>query len=268
MPSIGALEARYGSLVGGGLQMMKGRHHSSGEPEGRLFSFREGMAAIPARAGTATRLGDPAERTRVTRIAAAGPGWSVTSDRPSGRATQHFDAVICAAPTHVFPQVEFVGEAEATVGGARGRALRAGGGGGLRVRATATWSHPLDGFGVLVPAVERRRTLGTLFSSTLFPGRAPEGFVTLTTFLGGERQPDIARASEATIADAADADLRDLLGARGTPAFRRVEKYARAIPQYGWATAGSRKRATSSSAPIPASCWREVTGMAWRSATS
>ena len=92
--------------------------------------------------------------------------------------------------------------------------------------------HPLDGFGVLVPAVEHGRTLGTLFSSTLFPGRAPDGFVTLTTFLGGERQPEIALGDEASLAAAADADLRDLLGARGTPVFRRVQKYARAIPQY------------------------------------
>ncbi len=230
MPSIGALEARYGSLVGGGLQMMKGRNRSSGEPEGRLFSFREGMAAIPRalsrKLGSTIRL-----RTRVTRIAASGSGWSVSSEAPSGAATQYFDAVICAAPAHAFSTVGFMGEAAehwetlADVHYASVAVVVSG-------FARQEVSHPLDGFGVLVPAVERGRTLGTLFSSTLFPGRAPEGFVTLTTFLGGERQPEAALGSEASLVDATDADLRDLVGVRGKAVFRRVQRYARAIPQY------------------------------------
>jgi oxygen-dependent protoporphyrinogen oxidase len=93
-------------------------------------------------------------------------------------------------------------------------------------------SHPLDGFGVLVPEVERRTTLGTLFSSTLFPERAPDGYATLTTFVGGARQPELALGSEADILAAADTDLRDLLGARREPVFRMVQVYPRAIPQY------------------------------------
>ena len=54
--------------------------------------------------------------------------------------------------------------------------------------------HPLNGFGFLVPEVENLKILGTLFSSTLFPGRAPDGQVLLTTFVGGERNPELASA--------------------------------------------------------------------------
>ena len=54
-------------------------------------------------------------------------------------------------------------------------------------------AHPLDGFGALVPALERRSILGALFSSTLFPHRAPDGHVALTIFAGGMRQPEIGR---------------------------------------------------------------------------
>jgi oxygen-dependent protoporphyrinogen oxidase len=230
MPSIGALEARYGSLVGGGIQMMRGRRREKGEPEGKLFSFREGMATIPR--ALARRLGSVIRlNTRVSRIAAESHGWSVSSDGPMGRTTQHVDAVICAAPAHVFPQIEFVGEADeqwdalSDVHYAAIAVVVSG-------FARGDVSHPLDGFGVLVPEVEHAKTLGTLFSSTLFPGRAPEGFVTLTTFLGGERQPEIALGSEASLVDTTDADLRSFVGARGKAVFRKVMKYARAIPQY------------------------------------
>jgi protoporphyrinogen/coproporphyrinogen III oxidase len=230
MPSIGALEARYGSLVGGGLHLLKGRKHSSDEPEGRLFSFREGMATIPRalarRLGSALRL-----NTRVTRIARLGAGWSVTSRGPNGTATQQFDAVICAAPSHAFPRIDFNGEdaGQWTTLADLHYAPVAVVVSGFARRDVA---HPLDGFGVLVPAVEQGRTLGTLFSSALFPGRAPDGFVTLTTFLGGERQPEMLGGDEASLLAATDADLRELVGSRGTPVFRRVQQYPHAIPQY------------------------------------
>lgn len=230
MPSIGALEARYGSLVGGGLQMMKGRHHTSGEPEGRLFSFREGMAAIPR--ALARRLGPTLQlNTTATRIARAGAGWNVTTRSPSGTRSLRVDAVICAAPAHAFPRIEFEGD-EAGQWNTLSDVHYAPVAVVVSGFARRDVAHPLDGFGVLVPAVEHGRSLGTLFSSTLFPGRAPEGFVTLTTFLGGERQPEVALGDEASLAAAADADLRDLVGARGRVVFRRVQKYARAIPQY------------------------------------
>jgi oxygen-dependent protoporphyrinogen oxidase len=93
-------------------------------------------------------------------------------------------------------------------------------------------AHPLDGFGLLVPAVERRRTLGTLFSSSLFPDRAPEGCVTLTTFVGGARDPELAMAPEAQLAAAVESDHRALLGASASPVFRIICQHARGIPQY------------------------------------
>jgi oxygen-dependent protoporphyrinogen oxidase len=93
-------------------------------------------------------------------------------------------------------------------------------------------AHLLDGFGGLVPAVERRNVLGVLFSSTLFPGRAPADHVALTVFVGGMRQPDLARLSSAELLARIDQDLRDLAGVNSAPVFMRHTFWPRAIPQY------------------------------------
>jgi oxygen-dependent protoporphyrinogen oxidase len=93
-------------------------------------------------------------------------------------------------------------------------------------------AHPLDGFGVLVPQVEQRKLLGTLFSSTLFPGRAPEGHVALTTFVGGMRDPQLARLDEPELLRTVQGELAALLGVQGAPVFTRVQRWPQAIPQY------------------------------------
>lgn len=230
MPVLGSLEARYGSLLGGAIRMMRERKSDRAEPEGRLFSFREGMETVPrtiaARLGSDVRL-----RTRVTGITPIEGSWLLTLEGPDGTVRQLFDAVICAAPSYAL--------AEGTFEGRERDAWR--GLGGIRYTPVAVVvsgfrredvGHPLDGFGALVPEVEHRQTLGTLFSSTLFPDRAPAGHVTLTTFVGGARQPELALGGEGVIAAAVDRDLRELLGVTAAPVFRRIQVWARAIPQY------------------------------------
>jgi oxygen-dependent protoporphyrinogen oxidase len=93
-------------------------------------------------------------------------------------------------------------------------------------------AHALDGFGVLVPAVERRTLLGALFSSSLFPGRAPEDCVTITCFVGGSRQAERAREDTDLLVERVLLDLRQLLGVRGEPVFAKHVYWSRAIPQY------------------------------------
>jgi oxygen-dependent protoporphyrinogen oxidase len=93
-------------------------------------------------------------------------------------------------------------------------------------------AHPCQGFGMLIPKVEGFRILGTIFSSSLFPNRAPAGHVTLTSYVGGERQPDLALRAADELVELTCEDLRVLLGVKGRPVFQHVALYPRAIPQY------------------------------------
>ena len=93
-------------------------------------------------------------------------------------------------------------------------------------------AHPLDGFGMLIPKIEHFKILGSIFSSSLFPNRAPAGHLTLTSYVGGERQPELASLPPEKLVDVVLADLRVLLGVKGKPVFQNVVLYPRAIPQY------------------------------------
>jgi len=83
-----------------------------------------------------------------------------------------------------------------------------------------------------VPACEGMNILGTLFNSSLFPGRAPDGCVLLTTFVGGMRQPEHAGLPHDQLRALVLADLRKLLGVSGEPLCMHVTAWPRAIPQY------------------------------------
>ena len=93
-------------------------------------------------------------------------------------------------------------------------------------------AHSCNGFGMLIPKIEGFKILGTIFSSALFPNRAPAGHHTLTTYVGGERYPELASLPHDKLVSLVCDDLKILLGVRGQPTFQHVVVYPKAIPQY------------------------------------
>ena len=224
-PKLHALEQEHGSLLRGAFR----RRNTSGGPKGRIFSFPEGLAELPR--ALATSLGGAVRyATRVQAIRRTAAGWTVESGGPAG--AESFSAVLCALPADALAQLRF----EGVPGAERLAELQAieqppvvSVFTGYRREDVA---HPLDGFGLLMPEVERRRILGVLFSSTLFPGRAPEGHVALSTFVGGVRSPELARLDDAGLRQLVREELGALLGVRGEPVYCHVQRWPRAIPQY------------------------------------
>jgi|SRR5882672_6030198 len=92
--------------------------------------------------------------------------------------------------------------------------------------------HPLDGFGFVVPFIERRSLIACTFSSVKFPGRAPQGHTLLRAFAGGALQPEMFDLSEAELLSRVRTDLGDLLGIEEQPLFAEVAKWERSMPQY------------------------------------
>jgi oxygen-dependent protoporphyrinogen oxidase len=93
-------------------------------------------------------------------------------------------------------------------------------------------AHRLDGFGFVVPAIERRRVLACSFASRKFSGRAPDGRVLLRVFLGGALQPELNELPDEAIQRIVGDELRELIGLNGEPKFWKIARWIRMMPQY------------------------------------
>jgi oxygen-dependent protoporphyrinogen oxidase len=229
LPRLYGLERAHGSVVKAFAGMMRGarRDEDAAGDAGGMISFRTGIQELPEALARELHA-EIRTRATVTQVRAGPKGWTVGA---AFQPTELYDGVIYAAPAHCVDDVDL-----AFPGGDR-----------LKTLASITHppvavlvlgfrredvTHPLDGFGFLVPEIERRHVLGVVFSSTLFAGRAPDGHVLLTAFVGGVRNPDLANADLPTITARVHDDLRALLGATGEPTFRAFHLWPKAIPQY------------------------------------
>jgi oxygen-dependent protoporphyrinogen oxidase len=106
--------------------------------------------------------------------------------------------------------------------------------------------HPLTGFGFLAPRSAGLRVLGAVWNSSLFPARAPDGQVLLTSFVGGATDPAAVSLSPEDLVSLVDREIapllkigREAMGGRSAPrpygfrgCFSNVTIYPRALPQY------------------------------------
>lgn len=225
IPRLYALEADYGSLFIGALVKTFRGDSGGAQPRGRLISFRRGMQTLPR--AVARDLGESLRLNAVvTAIGRAGADWIARTSDGEIRGSN----LVLAVPAYI--AAELLGSID------RGSAQELGTISYPPVASIALGfareqiGHPLNGFGALLPRRVRRETLGVIFSSTLFPGRAPPNKVLLTGFIGGSRNTAIQDVDDVVLIERVLSDLRPLLGIRGEPAFLRVTRWPRAIPQY------------------------------------
>lgn len=228
-PRLAALEREHGSLVRGMLarRRSKGAGGPSG-PAGVLTSFREGMQSLPRalaqRGGFAVRTPVSVEAIERGRDAR----WALRS--PAADGNLEADAVVLAAEAWsaarlLSPHVERAGRALGEIDYPPVIAVSLG------YRSAAAGGFP-RGFGCLIPRGEAHRSLGCVWDSTLFDGRAPEGCVLVRVLLGGAVDPAVSALSDQDAVIVARDDLGRLFGVDAEPVRTHVVRWARAIPQY------------------------------------
>ncbi len=221
-PRLAEMEAKHGSIL---VAAAKARMAARTMPGRRLFSWRDGVGALPA--ALAAQLG-PAVHTGVTvrRLRQAGRRWRIET---VGQGTIDAGAVVVATQPHVAaglvePLHPIACEALSGIAAPPLAVVFLG-------YPRSRIAHPLDGLGYLTPSGEQRLVSGVLFCSTMFAGRAPDGQVALAAYVGGRGAPQAAVLPQRDLIDLVERELRDLIGASGPPTLARVRQWPRGIPQ-------------------------------------
>ena len=234
-PKLYALEDKYGGLIRG---MMLGARERKKRAEkakdrSRQFSFITGMQALPdsiaAELGSKVFLNTTISSIRKNEDTGAGE-YELNTNSGGTELKFKCDVVVFAIPSYAaatlindfdtdlsgelsgiyYPPVAevFLGYKKEAVGQA------------------------LDGFGFLVPEKEKRKILGSIWSSTIFAGRAPEGYEGFTTFVGGSRQPELAILPDEELLNTVHLELKRIMNIRDEPSLSFIHRWDRAIPQY------------------------------------
>ena len=223
LPRFLEMERKHRSLI---LAMLRqGQVQKSGTSGARyslFLSFDRGMQVLVD--ALAQVKADIRLNTRVESLKLNDRTWTITTN--TGEQIQA-DAVCLAVPAYI---------AASLLNGTLAAKLNQ-----IKYASTATINfgykrsdinHPLNGFGFVVPFVEKRSLLACTFSSVKFSERAPEQYVLLRAFAGGALQPEIFALDESEMATKVEADLRELLGITAKPLFTEVAKWERSMPQY------------------------------------
>ena len=231
-PQLYEAEKSAGSVIRGLLFSARTRSASSEKPT--LQTFREGnqtlIQALAANLGPNLRCGVTAQRISLTTTSSGTPTYKVTVIANRTEEVLITDRVIIATPAQqaatllrdVDPQFE---SALSAIASAPVAVVSLG-------YPKSAIHHSLEGFGFLVPRSSGLRILGTVWNSSLFPNRAPDGHVLLTSFVGGATDPSAISLPESEIVSIVHRELAFVLGISQPPSFSHVQPWQHAIPQY------------------------------------
>jgi len=93
-------------------------------------------------------------------------------------------------------------------------------------------SHPMNGFGFLVPRVENRRIMGASWVSRKFSYRTPDDSILIRCFIGGSRNEELVSLDDKDMLKMIKEELKDIMGISAEPILTRIYRWEKAMPQY------------------------------------
>jgi len=226
-----SMEQKHRSVALAMLRARKAReasvdNNASGARYGLFVSFPDGMAELIDAITKAIADVEVRTEARITRLQPQNDGIALEC----GGERESYDAVVLAVPAYAASALAKETSSQlssllAAIPYASSAVVVSG-------HRLADFGHPLDAFGMVVPAIEQRDVLAVSFASRKFEGRAPDGCVQLRTFVGGALQPEKLDQSDEALIATVMRELRDIFGLRGEPELALVRRHMRAMPQY------------------------------------
>lgn len=237
-PKFVQLEEESGSLIRGMIKKMahmrKGRGATpSGGDKKKITMFMTLKDGLSEFIDTLSSRIENTKNTKIIKgaavsgIAKGAQGYTVTIE---GGKTIDADAVIVAAPAWAASSIVKGIDAELS-----GKLLS------IPYVSTATVSiafkkkdvkHPLNGFGFVVPKIEKRKIMAATWTSVKFSYRAPDDSVLIRCFVGGSKNAELVVLSDAEIINMVRQELKDIMGIDAEPVLCRVYKWRNSMPQY------------------------------------
>ncbi|HEY3966883.1 MAG TPA: protoporphyrinogen oxidase [Planctomycetaceae bacterium] len=234
MPRFLEMEQAHGSLI----RALRWQQQAGRGNDATASGARYGLFTTPAGGiselvdALAVKVTEQAEvrcETEVQGLARApdGRGFIVSL---AGEKLESFDAVVLAVPA--FRAARLITGFASSAGDKLSSIEYASTAVVVSGHKLADIRHPLEAFGLVVPAIEKRGILAVSFTSRKFPGRAPDGCVQLRTFVGGAMQPELMELTDEEIMALVRQELEDILGVTWKPDFAIVARWMRSMPQY------------------------------------
>jgi oxygen-dependent protoporphyrinogen oxidase len=234
-PLIHDLERKYGGLVKGMISLQRERRKAgekremSAGPGGVLMSFDAGVQTLTD--VLAERLSDGLHTAVAVESVRRSNGRFLLSLVEQGlRGEIDADALVLATPA--YSAAAALGSLDPQISDA----LSAIPYSPISVVALgyeqSTLGNPLDGFGFLIPRLEKRRILGALWDSSVFPNRAPAGKALIRAMVGGVRNPELAALPAGDLVALTRDELASTMGITAAPALARAFFHDKGIPQY------------------------------------
>lgn len=236
-PTIHALEQNYGGLFKGMIGKMREKKKAGADPSqkagpagpgGVLTSFEGGLEVL-TRALQDSFKGVLLTGCPVTRVEKAEGGGYVVH---AGKLAAPVKANVFVSASPAFAASGFMAGVDTGISSVLDEILYAP----MAVITFGTRLEnigiPLDGFGFLVGMKEKRKLLGSLWDSSIFPGRAPAGYGSLRSMVGGARDTVTPALPDGQLLDVVKKELGDIMGLRGEPEFVKLFRHEKAIPQY------------------------------------
>eukprot|EP00250_Pteridium_aquilinum_P014857 c22239_g1_i1 orf=242-1966(+) len=241
------LEELGGSIIGGTFKLIQEKRNNPApprdprlpKPKGQTVgSFRKGLMTLPK--AIAEKLGSNVKLNwKLESIQrASGGGFELVYATPEGMKSVLTKSVLLTVPSYVASTIlrplsqsaadslaKFYYPPVAAVTISYPKSA---------IREDRLVDGELKGFGQLHPRSQGVQTLGTIYSSSLFPGRAPADRVMLLNYIGGATNTEITSKDEGELVNQVDKDVRKMLIKPDAPSpeVLGVRVWPKAIPQF------------------------------------